>query len=92
MLRIIALRRVRAHKNVAQRRQNVNSADRNRVEELLLHLENNQIMPNNVETAQTHVFVIYLPSLCNIPFPMTRFTCIATSQVFVKTFMKSLQL
>ena len=50
MLRLIALREVRAHKNVAhlQRRYNVIYPDRNLVVERLLHLENNQIMPNNI--------------------------------------------
>ena len=58
MLRLIALRGVRAHKNVAhlQRRYNIIYPDRNRVIEFLLHLENNQTMPNNVETQHKHMF------------------------------------
>ena len=61
MLRFIALRGVRAHENVeySQRRENVIYRDRNHIVELLIQLENKQqIMQNNVETQQTHVFVI----------------------------------
>ena len=62
MLRFIALRGIRAHENVehSQRRENVIYKDRSRIVELLLQLENKQqIMQNNVETTQSHVFVIY---------------------------------
>ena len=38
----------------------------------------------NVAHLQTHVYSLYIGSLCNIAFPMTRFTCIVTSQVIVK--------
>ena len=48
MLRLIALRGVRAQFTTQAKRYI--SADWNRVGELLLHLENNQIKPNNVET------------------------------------------
>ena len=52
MLGLIALREVRAHKNVAhlQRRKNVIRQNRYSVVELLLQLENKQIMPNNLES------------------------------------------
>ena len=60
MQRLIALRGVRAHKNVAhlQRRYNIiyMYLDQNRVIEFLLHLENNQTMPNNVVTQHKHMF------------------------------------
>ena len=62
MLRFIALREVRVHENVehSQRRENVIYRGRSRVVEFLLQLENKQqIMQNNVETTQAHVFVIY---------------------------------
>ena len=62
MLRFIALRGVRAHKNVehSQRRENIIYGDRSRIVELLLQLEyKQQIIQNNVETTQSHVFVIY---------------------------------
>ena len=78
MLRLIALRGDRAHKNVAHYQ------DRSRVVELLLHLENKEIMPNHVDIQHKHMYSEYIGSLCNIAFPMTRFTCIVTSQVFVK--------
>ena len=63
--------------------------NRNRscVGEFLLHLENKQqIMPNNVETKHKHMFSLYIGSLCNIVFLtcISHFTCIITSQVFVK--------
>ena len=80
MLRFIALRGVRAHENVehSQRRENVIYRDRSHIVELLLQLENKQqIMQNNVES-------LYIGSLCNVAFPMARFTCIVTSQVFVE--------
>ena len=77
MLRFIALRGVRAHENVehSQRRENDIYRDRNHIVELLLQLENKQqIMQNS----------LYIGSLCNVAFPMARFTCIVTSQVFVE--------
>ena len=80
MVRFIALRGVRAHENVehSQRRENVIYRDRSHIVELLLQLENKQqIMQNNVES-------LYIGSLCNVAFPMARFTCIVTSQVFVE--------
>ena len=88
MLRFIALRGVRAHENVehSQRRENVIYRDRSRIVELLLQLENKQqIMQNNAEIDSTHAhYLLYIGSLCNIAFPMARFTCIVTLQVFVK--------
>ena len=62
MQRFNALRGVRAHENVehSQRRENVIYRDRSRIVELLLQLEyKQQIIQNNVETTQSHVFVIY---------------------------------
>ena len=41
-------------------------------------------MQNNVETQHTHMCSLNIGSLCDIAFPMARFTCIVTSQVFVK--------
>ena len=59
--------------------------DRSRVVELLLQLENKQqIMQNNVETQHNRMYSLYIGSLCNVAFPMARFTCIVTSQVFVE--------
>ena len=87
MLRFIALQGVRAHENVehSQRRENVIYRDRSRIVELLLQLENKQqIMQNNVETQHKHMYSLYIGSLCNVAFPMARFTCIVTSQVFVE--------
>ena len=57
MLDVIALREVRAHKNVAhlQRRKNVICQDRNLVVELLLQLKK-KIMPNNLETQYNHMY------------------------------------
>ena len=88
---LIALRGVRnAHKNVAhlQQRQHVIHRNRSRVVELLLGLllENKQhIMPNNVENQHKHTYSLFINCLCNIAFPMARFACIVTSQVFVKS-------
>ena len=81
MLRFIALPGVRAHENVehSQRRENVIYRNRNHIllVELLLQLENNQqIMQNNVETQYNHMYSLYIGSLCNVAFPMARFTCI----------------
>ena len=87
MLRLIALREVRAHQNVehSQCRENVIHRDRNHVVEDLLQLENKQqIMQNKLETQHKHMYSLYTGSLCNIAFPMARFTCIVTSQVFVE--------
>ena len=76
MLRFIALQGVRAH-------ENVELSQRKRVVELLLKLENKQqILQNNVETRHKHMISIYIDSLCYVAFPMVRFTCIVTSQVF----------
>ena len=87
MLRFIALRGIQAHENVehSQRRENVIYRDQSRVVELLLQLENKQqIMQNNVETQQKHMYSLYIGSLWNVAIPMARFTCIMTSQVFVE--------
>ena len=87
MLRFIALRGVRAHENVehSQRRENVIYKDRIHLVELLLQLENKQqIMQNNVKTQHKHMYLLYIGSMCNVAFPMARFTCIVTSQVFVE--------
>ena len=87
MLRFIALRGVRAHENVkhSQRRENVIYRNRSRIVELLLQLENKQqIMQNNVDTQHKHMYSLYIGSLCNVAFPMARFTCIVTSRVFVE--------
>ena len=87
MLRFIALRGVRAHENVehSQRRENVIYRDRSRIVELLLQLENKrQIMKNNAETQHNRIYSLYIGSLCIVAFPKARFTCIMTSQVFVK--------
>ena len=59
--------------------------DRNCVVELLVKLENKpRIMQNNVEIQYRHMYSLHIGSLCNIAFPMARFTCIVTIQVFVK--------
>ena len=61
--------------------------DGSHVVEYLLHLENKrQIMPNNVETKHKHMYYLYIGSLCNIVFLtcISHFTCIMTSEVFVK--------
>ena len=89
MLRFIALRGVRAHENVehSQRRENVIYTNRSQIVELSLQLENKQqIMQNNVETQHNRMYSLYMyiGSLCNVAFPITRFTCIVTSQVFVE--------
>ena len=47
-------------------------------------LSKQKIMPNNVETQNKHINSLFIGSLCNIAFPMARFTCILTSQVFLK--------
>ena len=62
MLRLFALRGVRTHENLehSQRRENVIYRDRSRIVELLLQLEyKQQIIQNNVDSTQSHVFVIY---------------------------------
>ena len=87
MLRFIALHGVRAREIVqhSQRRENVIDRDRSRVVELLLRLENKQqITQNNMETQHKHMYSLYMDSLCNVAFPIARFTCIVTSQVFVE--------
>ena len=85
MLRFIALQGVRAPENVghSQRGENVIYRDRSRVVELLLQLENKQ-MQNNVETQHNRMYSLYIGSLCNVAFPMARFTCFVTSPVFVE--------
>ena len=91
MLRFISLRGVRAHENVKhlQCRENVIYKDQSRIEELLLQLEyKQQIIQNNVETQHNRMYSLYIGSLCNVAFPMARFTCIVTSQVFVETRMR----
>ena len=47
-----------------------------------------QFMQNNVETQHKHMYSLYIGSLCNVAFPVARFTCIVTSQVFVKIWMR----
>ena len=50
--------------------------------EFLLQLENKQqIMQNNMETQQKHMYLLYIGNLCNIALSVARFTCIVTSQV-----------
>ena len=86
MIRIIELR-VRAHEKVehSQRRENVIYRDRSHIVDLLLQLANKQrIMQNNVETQHNRMYSLYISSLCNVAFPMARFTFIVTSQVFVE--------
>ena len=86
MLRFIALRGARAHeKNVehSQRRENIIYREWSHIVELLLQLENKQqIMQNNVGTQHNRMYSFYIGSLCNVAFPMARFTM--TSQVFVE--------
>ena len=87
MLRFIALRGVRSHENAkhSKRRENVIYRDRSRIVERLLQLENKQkLMQNNVETQHNRMHSLYTGSLCYVAFPMARFTCIVTSQVFVE--------
>ena len=91
MLRFIALQGVRAHENVehSHRRENFIYRDRSHIVELLLQLENKQqIMKNNEKTQHNHMYSLYIGSLCNVAFPMARFTCIVTSQVFVEIWMR----
>ena len=62
---------------------------RDRIVELLLQLENKQqIMQNNVATQPNRMYKLYIGSLCNVAFPLARFTCIMTSQVFVEIWMR----
>ena len=87
MLRLIALRGVRAHENVehSQRRENVLYRDRSRMIELLLQLENKQkIIQNDFRLNTMACYSLYIGSMYNVAFPMARFTCIVTSQVFVE--------
>ena len=78
MLRFIALRDIRAHEKVkhSQRRENVIYRDRSRIVQLEIK---QQIIQNNVETQHNRMYSLYIGS-----FPMARFTCIVTSQVFVE--------
>ena len=65
VLRLTALRGVRAHKNVAhfQHKLNVIYSDRCCVVELLLQLKSKQqSMPNNVETQPKHMYSLYIGS------------------------------
>ena len=39
-------------------------------------------MQNNVQTQHKNMYSLYIGSLCNVAFPMARFTFIVTSQVF----------
>ena len=69
--------------------ENVIYRDPSHIVELLLQLENKQqIMKNNVETQHNRMYSLYIGSLCNVAFPMARFTCIVTSQVFVEIWMR----
>ena len=92
MLCFIALRGVRAHKNMehSQRRENIIWRDWSRVVELLLQLKKKQqIMQSiNVQTQHKHMYSLYIGSLCNVAFYMARFTCIVTSQVFLEIWMR----
>ena len=45
-------------------------------------------MQNIVETQHNRMYSLYIGSLCNVTFPMARFTCIVTSQVFVEIWMR----
>ena len=74
----IALQGGRVHENVehSQHRENVIFRDRSHVVELLLQLENKQQCGDSTQA--------YIGSLCNVDFPMARFTCIVTSQVFME--------
>ena len=71
MLRLIALRGVRSHKNVAhlQRRKNVIYPDRSRVVEVLLHLENKEIMPNHVDIQHKHMYSLYFGKVVCVMWP-----------------------
>ena len=63
--------------------------DRRRIVELLQQLENKQqIMQNNVETQHNRMYSLYIGSLCNVAFPLARFTCNVTSQVSVEIWMQ----
>ena len=87
----IALWGVRAHENVkhSKRRENVIYRDRSCIAELLLQLENKQqIIQHNVETQHNRMYSLYIGSLCNVAFPIARFTCIVTSQVFMEIWMR----
>ena len=88
MLRFIALRGVRAHENAkhSKRRENVINRDRSRKVELLLQLEKQTTnhAKNYVEIQHNRTYSLYFGSLYNVAFPMARFTCIVTSQVFVE--------
>ena len=87
MIRFIALQGVRVHENVecSQRWENIMYRDRSRVVQLLLQMENKQqIMQNNVVSQNNYMYSLYIGNLCNVAFPMARFTCIVTSQVFVE--------
>ena len=84
MLRLIALQRVRALKNVAhlQHRKNIMYRDQSRIVELD---KIQQIKQSYQGTQHKHIYSLYIGSLCYIAFPMARFTCIMTSPVVVKS-------
>ena len=88
MLRFIALRGVRAHENVehSQRRENVIYRDRSKPYSRVFTTigKHTQIIQNNVETQHNHMYSLHIGSLCNVAFPIARFTCIVTSQVLVE--------
>ena len=59
--------------------------DRSGILELLLQLENKQqIIQNNLRLNTMACYSLYIGSMYNVAFPMARFTCIVTSQVFVE--------
>ena len=66
MLRLIALRGVRAHENVehSQRRENVIYRDRSRMVELLLQLENKQKIMQNYLRFNTIACIRYILVVC----------------------------
>ena len=82
MLRLIALRGVRAHKNVAHfAGETFYTYGSKPCSRALLQLENKQqIMQNNVETQHNRMYSLYIGSLPN----GTLYQCIVTSQVFVE--------
>ena len=86
MLRFIASRGVRAHENVehSQRRENVIYRDRRRIVELLLQWKTNNKSIKIMYRLNTIACIRYIGSLCNVAFPLARFTCIVTSQVSVE--------
>ena len=45
-------------------------------------------MQENVHTQHKHMYSLYIGSLCNVAFPMARFTYMATSRVFVEIWLR----